>query len=252
MYVLVIIILAIIILPALIIIPQSFTAVNYFQYPINEFSLKWYDKFFTNEQWVIGLERSLLIAIVTAILATTIGTLAAVAFNKLEFKGKSIFMSIMISPMVVPVIIIGVALYSTFSKVNLSNTFMGLVLAHTLLAIPMVFVTMISGLANVNENLELAAMSMGATPIGAFLKITLPTVKSSLISSILFAFVTSLDEVVVTIFVSCANTKTLPMVMWENMRTSIEPTLAVAATFMIVLTLGTYIAKEVIYIRSNK
>lgn len=245
-YLLVIILLAVIILPALIIIPQSFTGVNYFQYPINKFSLKWYEKFFENKEWVVGLERSLLIAITVALLATVIGTLAAVALQKLEFKGKSIFMSIMIAPMVVPVIIIGVALYSTFSKVGLNNTFLGLVFAHTVLAIPMVFVTMLSGLANVNENLELAAMSMGATPIGAFFKVTLPTVKSSLISSVLFAFVTSLDEVVVTIFVSGADTKTLPMIMWENMRTSIEPTLAVAATFMIVLTLGTYIIKEII------
>ena len=116
----------------------------------------------------------------------------------------------------------------------------------------MVFTTMLSGFANVNENLELAALSMGSTPIGAFFKVTLPTVKSSLVSAILFAFVTSLDEVVVTIFVSGANTKTLTMVMWENMRTNIDPTLAVAATFMIVLTLGMYIISQVANASSNK
>lgn len=251
LYILVFLILAVIILPAIIIIPQAFTAANFFQYPINEFSLKWFEKFFANSEWVTGLERSLCIAVVTAILATTIGTMAAVAMQKLEFKGKSVFMSLMIAPMVVPVIIIGVALYSSFAKIGLTNTFPGLVLAHTLLAIPMVFVTMSSGFANVNENLELAALSMGAKPLEAFLKVVLPTVKPSLVSSILFAFVTSLDEVVVTIFVSGANTKTLTMVMWENMRTTINPTLAVAAVFLIILTLGMYIIKEIVEAKSS-
>ena len=246
LYVLVFILLVIIILPALIIVPQAFTSLNYFKFPVEEFSTKWFDKFFSNSEWIVGLERSLGIAIAAAILATVIGTLGAVAVNKLEFRGKSLFMGLMIAPMVVPVVIIGGAMYATFSKVGLNNTIPGLILAHTLLAIPMVFVTMMSGLANVNENLELAAMSMGSTPVGAFFRVTLPTVRASLVSSILFAFVTSLDEVVVTIFMSGANTKTLPMVMWENMRTNIDPTLAVAATFLIILTLGMYIIKEII------
>lgn len=245
-------VLIIIVLPALIIIPQSFTAANFFAYPVKEFSMKWYERFFENSEWVVGLERSLCIAVITAAAATVIGTMAAVAMQKLEFKGKSVFMGLMISPMVVPVVIIGVALYSTFAKLGLTNSFPGLVLAHTLLAIPMVFITMSTGLANVNENLELAAMSMGAKPFRAFFNVVLPTVKPSLVSSILFAFVTSLDEVVVTIFVSGANTKTLTMVMWENMRTMINPTLAVAATFLIILTLGTYIIKEIVEIKASK
>lgn len=242
----------IMVLPALIIIPQAFTSLNYFVFPIEEYSLKWFVKFFENEQWVVGLQRSLMIAVVSAIIATILGTMAALAMNRLEFKGKSLFMGIMISPMVVPVIVIGVALYASFAPVGLTNTFLGLIFAHVLLGIPMVFITMLSGFANVNENLELAAMSMGSTPMGAFFKVTLPTVKSSLISSILFAFVTSLDEVVVTTFVSGANTKTLTMVMWENIRTNIDPTLAVAAVFMIMLTLGMYVIKEIVEVRSER
>lgn len=244
-------ILVLIILPALVILPQSFTSLNYFTYPIPEFSTKWYERFMENEEWIIGLERSLVIAVIAAILATVIGTMAAVAMQRLEFKGKALFMSLMIAPMVVPVIITGVALYTTFSRVGLTNTIPGLVFAHTLLGIPMVFITMMSGLSNVNENLELAAMSMGASPITTFFQVTLPTVKSSLTASVLFAFVTSLDEVVVTIFVSGANTKTLTMVMWENLRTTINPTLAVAATFLVILTLGTYIIKEIVEARSR-
>ena len=251
LYIYVFLLIFLMILPALVIIPQAFTSLNYFKFPVEETSWKWFEKFFGNEEWILGLGRSFGIAILSAILATILGTMAALAMNKLQFKGKSVFMSIMIAPMVVPVVVVGTALYTTFAPVGLTNNFLGIILAHTLLGIPMVFVTMMSGFANVNENLELAAMSMGSTPIGAFFKVTLPTVRTSLVSSILFAFVTSLDEVVVTTFISGANTKTLTMVMWENMRTNIDPTLAVAALFMIILTLGMYIVKEVVESKSK-
>mgnify|MGYP004472185527 FL=1 len=251
LYVYTIVLIIVMILPAVVIIPQAFTSLNYFKFPVEETSFKWFEKFFDNEQWVVGLGRSMMIAVLAAVLATVIGTMGALAMNKLNFKGKSVFMSIMIAPMVVPVVVVGAALYTTFAPIGLTNSIPGLVFAHTLLGIPMVFVTMLSGFANVNENLELAAMSMGSSPVGAFFKVTLPTVKTSVVSSVLFAFVTSLDEVVVTTFVSGANTKTLTMVMWENMRTNIDPTLAVAALFMIILTLGMYIIKEVVEARSK-
>lgn len=251
LYVYTIVLIIVMILPAVVIIPQAFTSLNYFKFPVEDTSFKWFEKFFDNEQWVVGLGRSMMIAVLAAVLATVIGTMGALAMNKINFKGKSVFMSIMIAPMVVPVVVVGAALYTTFAPIGLTNSIPGLVFAHTLLGIPMVFVTMLSGFANVNENLELAAMSMGSSLVGAFFKVTLPTVKTSLVSSILFAFVTSLDEVVVTTFVSGANTKTLTMVMWENMRTNIDPTLAVAALFMIILTLGMYIVKEVVEARSK-
>lgn len=251
LYVYTIVLIIVMILPAVVIIPQAFTSLNYFKFPVEETSFKWFEKFFDNEQWVVGLGRSMMIAVLAAVLATVIGTMGALAMNKLNFRGKSVFMSIMIAPMVVPVVVVGAALYTTFAPIGLTNSIPGLVFAHTLLGIPMVFVTMLSGFANVNENLELAAMSMGSSPVGAFFKVTLPTVKTSVVSSVLFAFVTSLDEVVVTTFVSGANTKTLTMVMWENMRTNIDPTLAVAALFMIILTLGMYIIKEVVEARSK-
>ena len=122
LYFFVFLLLVIIIAPALVIIPQSFTSLNYFIYPIKSFSLKWYDKFFMNEQWITSLERSLFIAICVAVFATIIGTLAALAVNKLKFKGKNLFLNLMLTPMIVPVVITGVALYASFAKVGLNNT----------------------------------------------------------------------------------------------------------------------------------
>ena len=147
--------------------------------------------------------------------------------QKLEFKGNGLFM-------------------------GLTNTFTGLILTHTLLALPMVFVTMSSGLGGVNPNLELAAMSMGCSPAKAFIQVVLPVVKPSLISSVLFSFVTSLDEVAASLFISGADTKTLPLVMWERLNTYMDPTIAVAAMYLIILTLGTYIVKEIIAYRSRR
>lgn len=178
----------IIVLPAIIVIPQAFTSLNYFTYPIPEFVTKWIDKFWENSEWVVGL----------------------------------------------------------------TNTFTGLILTHTLLALPMVFVTMSSGLGGVNPNLELAAMSMGCSPAKAFIQVVLPVVKPSLISSVLFSFVTSLDEVAASLFISGADTKTLPLVMWERLNTYMDPTIAVAAMYLIILTLGTYIVKEIIAYRSRR
>lgn len=178
----------IIVLPAIIVIPQAFTSQNYFTYPIPKFVTKWIDKFWENSEWVVGL----------------------------------------------------------------TNTFTGLILTHTLLALPMVFVTMSSGLGGVNPNLELAAMSMGCSPAKAFIQVVLPVVKPSLISSILFSFVTSLDEVAASLFISGADTKTLPLVMWERLNTYMDPTIAVAAMYLIILTLGTYIVKEIIAYRSRR
>ena len=154
-------------------------------------------------------------------------------------------MMLMVAPMIIPVVIIGASMYSVLAPLGLTNTLFGVSLAHILLGIPMVFITMSSAFSGMNPNLELASMSMGASPLTTFFKVVMPTVKAPLIASFLFSFVTSMDEVAATLFLSGANTKTLTIVMWENMRTAIEPTIAVAATFLIIFTLGVYIIKEI-------
>lgn len=252
LYVIVFLFLVIIILPAIIIIPEAFTSLNYFEFPVTEFSMRWFDKFWNNSDWILGLGRSLLLAVISGIIATAIGTLAALAMKKLRFPFKSAFMMMMVAPMIIPVVIIGASMYSVLAPIGLTNTLFGISLAHILLGIPMVFITMSSAFSGMNPNLELASMSMGASPLTTFFKVVMPTVKAPLVASFLFSFVTSMDEVAATLFLSGANTKTLTIVMWENMRTSIEPTIAVAATFLIIFTLGVYIIKEISEIISAK
>ncbi|MBN6188502.1 ABC transporter permease [Aneurinibacillus sp. BA2021] len=231
------VILFIIIAPILVVVPLSFSSQIVFTFPPPGYSTKWYDAFFTNSQWMDGLGNSLITAVLTAVVATIIGTMAALAVQRLEFPGKKVFTNLIVAPMIIPVIVVGIAMYHTFSVYKLTNTIPGLVLAHSILALPIVFVTVSASLRGVDRNLELAALSLGSTPLGAFFKVTLPLIRSAVVASALFAFITSLDEVVVSIFIAGAKTKTLPIVMWENMRTQVDPTIAAASTLLIVGTI---------------
>jgi putative spermidine/putrescine transport system permease protein len=231
------IVLVALVAPILVVIQLSFTSSNFFFLPPPSYSLTWYNSFLENPVWIESLLRSLNVALWTVLVSTILGTMASVAVTHLNFWGKKAFMSLMVAPMIIPVIIIGIALYNSFAKLQLNNSLTGLVLAHSILAIPFVFVAMTTSLKGVDRNLEMAAMGLGSTPVGAFFKVTLPLIKPAVLSGCLFAFITSLDEVVVTIFISGATSKTLPIVMWENLRTQVDPTIAAVSSIIIVGTI---------------
>jgi len=235
--IIVIVILFFLIAPVFVLIPLSFTSLSYFKFPPPSYSTQWYHAFFNDSQWTQCFGRSLGIAVLTVILALILGTMAAAAVTKVEFKFKNIFMGFMVMPMVIPVIIISVALYNSFAPLKLTNTIPGIVLGHTLLAIPMVFVTVMTGLKGVDKNIELAAMGLGSKQISVFFNITLPQIKASIFSAAIFAFSTSIDEVTVTMFLAGSKTKTLPLAMWESMKTSITPEIAAVSTILIGITL---------------
>lgn len=232
-YVIVTIILLMLILPIVTIVFFSFTNANYFSWPIESYSMRWYKEFFSDSQWYLGLERSLVVALSTVVLALILGTLAALATYKLNFKYKEIFIAFMLSPMLIPIVIISIALYYNFAPIGLTNSFLGIVLGHTIVAFPMVFITISSGLAQLDGDIESAAISLGSTPIGAFFRVVLPLIKPAIMSSAIFAFVTSIDELTITLYMSGASTKTLPIVMWETMRYNVSPLIAVASTLLI-------------------
>jgi putative spermidine/putrescine transport system permease protein len=236
LYIIVGILLLFLIAPILIIVPLAFSTSPFFVFPPPDVSTKWFDRFFGDSLWVEALVRSLEVAVFSAFIATILGIMAALAVNRLPFKGKSVFMAIMLSPMIVPLIVVGIAVYRFFSDIHLVGSMTGLILAHSLLALPVVFVTVLANLKGLDRNLELAAEGLGSTPIGVFFKITLPLIKPGILSGALFAFITSMDEVVVTIFISGVTTPTLPRVMWEQMRTQVDPTIAAASTIIIAAT----------------
>src|SRR5690625_1770643 len=153
--------------------------------------------------------------------------------------------------MIIPTIITGVALYYSLSSIGFTNTLPGLILSHSLITTPITFMLVLGRLRSIDRDLELAAISLGSTPIGAFFKVTLPLMKHSLIAGLIFAFITSFDEVIMTIFIAGADTRTLPLLMWEQLRIDLDPSLAAIATIIIFITVSIYAISEWVSSRSS-
>ncbi len=222
--------------PTLVVVPMSFTASNSLTFPPEGFSTRWYERMLTDPQWSTGFVNSAQVAFLTAVLATVLGTLAALGTVRGRFPGKSAVNALILSPLVVPVIIIAIGMFSVFVRWKITGSIVGLVLAHTALAVPFVVVNVATSLRTMDRNLELAAMNLGADPLRTFFRITLPIVLPGVFAGALFAFITSWDEVVVSIFLTTARFRTLPVEMWEQVRQVVDPTVAAVSTTLLTVT----------------
>ncbi|WP_455886184.1 ABC transporter permease [Pseudomonas rustica] len=230
-----ILVLAFLVLPVLCVLPLSFSDNRYMSLPMGGFTFEWYRMFLTSGAWLESLGNSFLVAIASTVLSLILGTSAALGLRHPSMPGKRIIEVLLMAPMIVPAVIVGVGMYFVFSKVGLTRTFTGLVIAHTTLAVPFVVVNVGATLGTVNTRLLWAAASMGATPLSTFRFITLPLLSPGIISGGLFAFATSLDEVVVTLFMAGPDQRTLPREMFTVAREALSPVLLAAATIMMVL-----------------
>jgi putative spermidine/putrescine transport system permease protein len=238
--------------PILIIMPLSFNAEPYFSYPMPGLSLRWYEDFFGNDRWQSALRMSLVVALFTTILATALGTLAALGLSRANFPGRAAVLSVLISPMIVPVIITAVGMYFFYDRVGLTNSVAGLVLAHTALATPFVVITVTATLSGFDQTLVRAGASLGADPMRVFYKIILPLILPGVISGALFAFVTSFDEVVVVLFIASPEQRTLPKQMFSGIREMISPTITAAASFLIVISVFLLTSVEMLRRRAER
>ncbi len=227
-------VLAFLLLPILVVLPLSFSDSRYMSLPLGQFTLRWYEAFFASPQWLGALFNSFSIAVTSTVLAVVLGGLAALGLRHPSMPGKRLIEVLLIAPMIVPAVIVGVGMYFVFSSAGLTRTFAGLVLAHTTLAVPFVVVNVGSALGGLNQRLLWAAASMGATPWMTLRKVTLPLISPGLISGGLFAFATSLDEVVVTLFLAGPDQRTLPRELFTTAREALSPVLLSAATIMVV------------------
>lgn len=240
------------IIPILVIIPLSFNSSSFLSYPLSGFSLRWYQNFFHSDEWLSSLGNSLLIAPLATLLATVLGVLASMGLVRGEFRGKSVVMAIIISPMIAPVVIIAVGMFFFFARVSLLNSYTGLVLAHALLGVPFVVVTVTAVLKSYDKNLSRAAANLGANPWYTFRTVTLPLIGPGVFSGALFAFAASFDEVVVTLFLSSPGQRTLPIQMFAGIRENLDPTIAAAASIMIAASLMLLIVMEVLRRRGER
>jgi putative spermidine/putrescine transport system permease protein len=231
-------------LPILAIVPLSFSNSSFLAYPIPGWSLQWYENLFTSPDWVRAAKNSFIVAPAATLIATVLGTLAAVGLARGDFPGKGLLMSLLIAPMVVPVVVVAVACYLFFARLGLADTYIGLIIVHAALGAPFVVTTVLATLQGFNHNLVRASASLGAGPLTTFFRVTLPVIAPGVISGALFAFATSFDEVVVTLFIAGPEQSTLPRQMFTGIRENINPTIAAAATLLILFTTALMLALE--------
>jgi putative spermidine/putrescine transport system permease protein len=252
LWVLVAIVLAYLVFPVFIVAPVSFSSAKYLQFPPPGWSLQWYENYFARPGWVPATFVSIRVAIITTILATTLGTAASLALVRGRFPGRNAINSFMVSPLVVPGIIVAIGIYFFYAQVRLVGNPLGLALAHTALALPFVVTNVSATLHGFDERLEYAAMNLGANRWQTFRRVTLPIIRPGVFAGALFAFIVSFDELIVALFVSGSGAVTLPRKMWDSLRQEIDPTIAAVSTILITLSIVILLAAELLRQRSER
>ena len=224
-------------LPTLVAIPVSLTPERYISLPTGELSLQHYRALFGDEVWQNAILQSLLIGTASAILATLLGGLAAVGLWRLSSRWGETARLLALAPLIVPPVVSALAFYRLFARLDLLDTFTGVILAHTLLAAPFVLITTAASLANIDRRQEQASRSLGASGARTLWSVIAPQARAGLVTGAVFAFLTSWDEIVVTLFVASRSVYTLPRKMWDGLNERVDPTIAAAATVLFVLTL---------------
>ncbi|MBU2960920.1 ABC transporter permease [Citreicella sp. C3M06] len=245
--------------PILVVMPLSFNAESFFTFTPEMlsfdpagYSLRHYRDFLTNPEWTRAVENSLLIAPVATVISVSLGTLAAIGLSQSHVPGKRAIMAILISPMIVPLIISATGMYFFYSKIGLVGTYWGVVLAHAVLGIPFVIITVTATLVGFDRSLTRAAANMGANPVTTFFRVQMPLILPGVISGGLFAFITSFDEVVVVLFIGSAELQTLPWQMFTGLREQISPTILAAATILVGISILLLTVVEMLRRRSER
>lgn len=238
--------------PIFAVVPLAFNNEPYFTYPIKSYSLRWFRDFFDSEIWFMAIKNSLVIGISATIIATVLGTVAAIGLSRRQLPYKGLIMAILVSPMIVPVVITAVGTYFFYSKLGVANSLIGIILAHAALGIPFVVITVTATLIGFDQTLIRAARGMGASPLLSFRKVTLPLVWPGIFSGALFAFTTSFDEVVVVLFLGGVEQRTIPRQMWTGLREQLSPTILAVATILIALSVLLLVTLELLRRRNAR
>lgn len=236
LWVIAVLVAVVLVAPTLVVIPISFTDKASLTLP-DGFSLRWYENFFQDRTWTRALGNSFLVGAITTVVATAVGTSAAVGLNRWSNRRLAAGgQALLLAPMLVPAIILAIGVYAIFLRLQLLGTVTGFVAAHSILAMPFVVTAVSTALAGYDNRLTIAAYSLGASRWTAFRKVTLPLIAPGVVSGALFAFVTSFDEVVVSLFIKSPYLETLPVKMYSSVTRDTDPTIAAAATVILLIT----------------
>jgi len=224
------------VVPTVIVVPMSFSASQYLEFPPREWSLRWYANYFNSSSWMQATATSFKAALLTMLVATPLGVMAAYGLFTSRFRAMRIVSIVLITPIIVPVVLVAIAVFYVYAKIGLVNSLTGIVLAHTMLAIPLVIMVVTSALKSYDMNQEMVARSLGASRPWAFFMITLPQIRFAVITGALLSFLTSFDEVIMALFVSGGANSTLTRNMFNALRDQIDPTIAAISTIMVLVT----------------
>jgi putative spermidine/putrescine transport system permease protein len=243
------------VLPNFVVIPLSFSPALYLEFPPRALSLRWYQEYFARQEWVAATLASFEVGTLVTLCSVTLGSLAAYGLVRGRFPGRNFLNSLIISPMVVPSLVIAVAIYKLYSDLRLTGTLLGFVLAHTVLATPFVVIIVSATLRGIDVQIEQAAMSLGANRLTTLRRVVFPLVLPGILSAGLFAFLISFDELLIALFISSPTLVTLPKKIWDGIRTEINPTIAAVSTLLVLLSLlvllGTVVVSRVFEKRSR-
>ena len=267
------------ILPIIVVLPLSFNVEPYFSFTTGmlnfnpeAYSLRWYEDIlrngmsspdvpfgwawladtWNNGQWIRAIRNSFFIGICATLLSTTLGTLAAIGLSRSEMPYRRLIMSILISPMIVPLIITAAGMFYFYSQVHLSQTYLGVIMAHAVLGTPFVIITVTATLVGFDKSLVRASQSLGAGALITFRKVQMPLIIPGVISGGLFAFITSFDEVVAVLFLASPEQRTIPRQMWSGIREQISPTILAVATLLVLLSIILLTVLELLRRRSER
>ena len=227
---------AFLLLPIAVIVALSFGSSRYLQFPPAAWTTKWYAQVFADPDWLGAFLTSLEIAVVVAIVATLIGLMASFALTRGRFAGREALRGLLLTPMVMPVVILAVALYAFFLRIHLNGTFVGFVMAHVVVALPFAIISICNALERFDKSIEDAAVLCGASPLEAKLRVTLPAIRDGLFGAVIFSFLASWDEVVIAIFMASPDLQTLPVRIFSTLRQDLSPVIAAVSTLLVALT----------------
>ena len=246
------------ILPILVIVPLSFNSQPYFTFTegmlaldANAYSLRWYATILENPNWLLAIRNSFIVGILATVVATVLGTVAAVGLASSDMPFRRVITALMLSPMIVPLIIIAAGMFFFYTRFGLVGTFPGLIIAHAALGVPFVIVTVTATLSGFDRGLYNAGLSLGTGPVRTFFRVVFPLVRPGVISGALFAFVTSFDEVVLVLFLAGPDQRTIPRQMFSGLREQINPTILAVATLLILVSICLLIVIELLRRRSE-
>jgi putative spermidine/putrescine transport system permease protein len=234
------------IVPILIVVMESFNGVNYLSFPLKGVSLHSYHSFFSDRSWINATLLSARIGAVSTLIATILGTLAAWALARSKSRANVAVYGLLYSPVIVPIIVLAMSYYFFFSKLHLIGNWLAIACAYAVMGIPYVLVSVSSALRNFDPEIELAARTLGASPLKTLRYVTFPRIASAIVAGAIFAFVVAFDEAVVILFISGSTSVTLPRKLWDSVRYDLTPTLAVAGTLLIVVCVTMFAASELV------